>query len=455
MRPWIAAIVDLVWGDNGKGRVTHDIVLRLLKLLQAILKRMPRIVVVRSLGGANAGHETVMENGVEHRRHLLGSVFEPDIPVVVGAGTVAWPRWILDEIKGALAIGIKPADILLSDLISITMPWYRLEEKLREEDLGNKKIGTTGRGIGTSFEAKARRTDSVRFYFLQRSDWPKHYQELRVAALDRLICLYGKSKTRERQLRELEQGFLADCQELLPYIVSAIRLQEIYRNADVIILEGNQGLALDYDFGTIPYVTATGTTGMMQAHAAMVPQVDSYMFVIRGGYTARVGNGPFPSEVFGEEAASLRKAGKEFGTTTGRPRRVGWFDLVMPRRALTLIGAGLLPEEKIGLALTKVDVIDEWEKIYIVNQYELDGKVIEHAPIDTETLSRCKPVLSSVKGWQQDTTGCRSYTELPEQCQAFAKRTADILNIPLRLVTCGPRPSNALFVGNDDWLRPL
>lgn len=444
MKPYIMAIVDLLWGDNGKGRVTHDI---LLKFLVKGLK----VVIVRALGGANAGHETMLENGVEHRRHLLGSAFEPGVPLVVGAGTVAWPAWILEEIGGALAIGIRPEDILLSDLISVTTPWARLEEQLREQALGARSIGTTRRGIGNTYEAKARR-DSVRLYYLLRDDWPRHYEELRIEALQRLARLYGKPKTIERKLNELEQGFLEACQGLRPYVASALEIQVAYQSADVILLEGNQGIGLDYDFGTVPFVTSTGTTGMMQAHGAMVPRVDFYMFVIRGGYTARVGNGPFPTELHGDEAEALRKAGKEFGTTTGRPRRVGWFDLVMPRRALTLMGAGLLPEEMMGLALTKVDVVDDWLQIPIVNQYQLDAEVISHAPIDTRLLGRCKPILSPMPGWQQVTTGIKSYSDLPSRCQNFTLGIADQLGLPLRLVTCGPKPSNALWVGNDNWL---
>lgn len=445
-RPRVIAITDLLWGDNGKGRVTHDVLLRLLA-------RGLRVLVVRSLGGANAwvGYACASSTAV---RDVESSVFEQNVTMLVGAGTVVDPVSLMQEIDVARGFGLDvDRHVLVSDLATLVLPWHRVEERLREEALGTKKIGTTGRGIGTSFESRARRTDAVRLAQLEHIDWPLRYRELRVEALDRLTRLYPCSAVCDL-IADAEEGFLEACSRLVPFLASYDRILRVYQRVDVILLEGNQGFGLDNMYGTLPYVTSTGTTPMQMAYAAMLPGVDFTLFVAKA-YTTRVGEGPFVTRLTVEDEDRFRTVGGEFGSTTGRPRNVGWFDACYALYALQAMGAVFLPPERCGLAITKLDVLDGLPQVQLATAYRLGDRTVQRIPADTSLFRGFQPVLAPFPGWEGPTTEHRTYFDLPEQCRRYLEAgIVSSLGVPLRMVTAGQKPENALFLDEASWLDP-
>jgi len=435
----------------------------------SLFRREPRIAVVRSLGGANAGHEVVLGEA-KHARHVLPSVYHPNVWMIIAAGTVVHPPWFLEEVEKAVAFDPNVRDwIRISGRATVTMPWDRLEDRYREEALGRGKIGTTQRGIGPSYEGLARRVQNVHFAMLQRPDWTEEYHRLRGEAIGRLVRLYahlpeeGDATSQvEASLAEIEDGFLDACAEIVQYVVECHELERIYEAADVAILEGNQGLGLHHLFGSRPFVTSAPTDPLSMASAAMLPPPDRVLYVAKC-FATRVGAGPFPTKLDDPEATRLRETAREFGTTTGRPRDVGWFDLVFAEHALRCMAARWLPAEAVGLGITKLDCLDGWGgRVRLATAYDLNGSEIYHVPDDTASLARCVPRYAEYDPWSGPSEQCRSFAELDEACRTFLlgdweERSGlqGLLGVRLRVATAGPQPENALWVDGDGrWLLP-
>lgn len=440
--PYVIAAVCAFFGDVGKGRIVAD-------LVRWLLAAGKKVAVVRALGGANAGHEVILEDGSSRIRHLLPSVHQAGACMIVGPGTVVHPVWLMKEITEARQAGLH--DIVVSDLATLTTPSYLLQEELEEEARGDRKIGTTKKGIGTSYAARAARS-AFRLDAIRDPGFAQTFASHEWDAQRRLCKEYdGDLDVLGTKLHNLEEGYLDACRALVPFLRDVSDIHRIYREVDVVILEGNQGTGIDNLFGTYPFVTSTGTTPMAMANAAMLPRVD-YTLVVTKAYATRVGNGPFPTKLSGAEAENLRAIGKEFGRSTGRARDTGWIDLPYIRYAIQVMGLRFLPPEQVGLAITKVDVLDDLPVIPVCVKYDVDGVVMDVAPTSVQQLSRVMPRCHDFTGWGVPTTSCQTFRKLTAPCKIYVEDVASLLELPLRMVTVGPKPSQAIYVGDDAWL---
>ncbi len=428
----IVVVVGGQWGDEGKGRIVD------------LLARKAR-VVARYSAGNNAGHTIVNERG-EFKLHLVpAGIFYPEKTCVIGNGVAVDPEVLLDEIDSLEDKGIDTSRLVLSDRAQVIMPWHieldRLDEKMR----GNAAIGTTGKGVGPCFIDKVARR-GIRVGDLQRAE---DLVPRIKAALDyhnRVITsVYGGEALSIDHCcdRYLELG-----QRLTPYIgdVQSIII-EAHRRGEYVLLEGAQGALLDLDHGTYPYVTSSvpsSSSGGAALGVGIGPTDIQRVVGVFKSYTTRVGNGPFPTELFDGTADQLRDHGKEFGhgeygTTTGRPRRIGWLDAIAARYSVRLNGLS-------AVALTRLDVLDTLKTIKICTAYELDGQIIETLPAQESVLERVNPVYEELPGWQAPTTGVRSFDDLPLQAQAFIRRVETLLECQVDLISVGPAREQAVIV---------
>lgn len=428
----IVVVVGGQWGDEGKGRIVD------------LLARKAR-VVARYSAGNNAGHTIVNERG-EFKLHLVpAGIFYPEKTCVIGNGVAIDPEVLLGEIEHLDKNGIDTTKIVVSDRAQVIMPWHieldRLDEKMR----GDAAIGTTGKGVGPCFIDKVARRGIRTADLLRAEDLAPRVK----TALDyhnRVITgVYGGEPLAADGCIEkyLELG-----QRLAQYIgdVQSVVL-DAHRRGDYVLLEGAQGSLLDLDHGTYPYVTSSVPSSSSSGAGLGVgigPTEIQRVVGVFKSYTTRVGNGPFPTELFDETADRLRDHGKEFGrgeygTTTGRPRRIGWLDAVSARYSVRFNGLS-------ALALTRLDVLDGLETIKICTGYELDGTIIDTLPARQSVLERVKPVYEELPGWTSATSEVRNFDDLPEQAQAFVRRVEQLLECPVDLISVGPAREQAVIV---------
>jgi adenylosuccinate synthase len=428
----IVVVVGGQWGDEGKGRIV-DLLARKAK------------VVARYSAGNNAGHTIVNDRG-EFKLHLVpAGIFYPEKTCVIGNGVAVDPEVLLGEIEGLQAKAIDTSRLVLSDRAQVIMPWHRLLDQLDEALRGDAAIGTTGKGVGPCFTDKVARR-GIRVADLLR---PEDLVPRVRAALDyqnRVITgVYGAEPINfdDCMERYIEFGkrlapFVGDVQEIV---------LEAHRRGEYVLLEGAQGSLLDLDHGTYPYVTSSVPSSSSSGAALGVgigPTDISRVVGVFKSYSTRVGNGPFPTELFDGVADQLRDHGKEFGrgeygTTTGRPRRIGWLDAVAARYSVRFNGLS-------ALALTRLDVLDSMPTIKICTAYELDGQIIDTLPARESVLNRVRPVYEELPGWQTPTEHVRSFDDLPPQAQAFIKRVEQLLECPVDLISVGPSREQAIIV---------
>lgn len=428
----IVVVVGGQWGDEGKGRIVD------------LLARKAR-VVARYSAGNNAGHTIVNERG-EFKLHLVpAGIFYPEKTCVIGNGVAVDPEVLLDEIESLRDKGIDTSRLVLSDRAQVIMPWHieldRLDEKMR----GDAAIGTTGKGVGPCFVDKVARR-GIRVGDLER---PEDLIPRIKATLDyhnRVITsVYGGEAL---SIDHCCDRYLALGKRLKPYVgdVQSIVI-DAHRRGEYVLLEGAQGALLDLDHGTYPYVTSSvpsSSSGGAALGVGIGPTDIQRVVGVFKSYTTRVGNGPFPTELFDAIADQLRDHGKEFGhgeygTTTGRPRRIGWLDAIAARYSVRLNGLS-------AVALTRLDVLDTLKTIKICTAYELDGKIIETLPAQESVLERVNPVYEELPGWQAPTTGVRSFDDLPPQAQAFIRRVETLLECQVDLISVGPAREQAVIV---------
>ncbi len=418
----VVIVVGAQWGDEGKGKV-----------VDLFTERAD--VVVRYGGGANAGHTLVIE-GQKLVTHLVPSgVCHPGKSCVLGDGMVIDPFTLLEEIAKLQARGLLVRGELLIGLgAHVIMPWHKLIDGLRE-DRGAKKgtaIGTTRRGIGPAYEAKAARR-GIRIRDLYK---PDRLAELVAANLDELgpvIDHLGGARPSADQAKAWIDDAMAAGAKLAPHTGDAGRhVARAITAGRHVLFEGAQGCLLDLDHGTYPYVTSSSTiaAGACQSAGIGPTKIDAVVGITKA-YATRVGGGPFPTELHGEAGERLRQAGGEFGATTGRPRRCGWLDLPALRMGARLSGMR-------SLALTKLDVLAGMGEVSVCVAYKLDGKELDEPPIDPEDIARAEPVFATLPGWGKLPSEARSITDLPTQARAYVEAIEKLAGVPFCLVSVGP-----------------
>ena len=406
------------WGDEGKGKIVD--------LLSARVQ-----IVARYNGGHNAGH-TVLIGGDRFVLHLIPSgILHSGILCVMGNGMVIDPWALEKEIEELRARGVSVEDnLVISDRAHLILPHHRVVEQMNEDQRGSRKIGTTSRGIGPAYEDKAGRRGIRMGDLLRPAALPSRLDAVR-DHFERLCR--GAGRAPEVDFGALALDLAGFGERLGPRIkdTSLVLHREISRGYSV-LFEGAQATLLDIDHGTYPFVTSSTAVAAGAASGLGVPpsRIDGVLGIAKA-YTTRVGSGPLPTEIGGEVEEALRQKGGEFGASTGRPRRCGWFDAVIVRYAARLNGFD-------SLALTKLDVLDDLDTIPVCTAYRCEGEALSELPMDLETLERCEPVYENLPGWKSVTAGVRSFAALPREAQNYVDRVAELSGCEVGLVSTSP-----------------
>ena len=420
------AVVGAQWGDEGKG-----------KIVDWLSERAD--VVVRFQGGHNAGHTLVIGN-VEYKLSLLPSgVVRPGKLSIIGNGVVVDPWALTNEIDAIRAKGIdvSPQNLKLADNAALILPSHGALDRAREERLSDSKIGTTGRGIGPAYEDKVGRR-ALRVCDLadprsleQRVDQLLLHHNALLRGLDRPEV--NRSELLAR-LREIAPG-------ILPYAAPVWRLlDDARRKGRRILFEGAQGAMLDVDHGTYPYVTSSNTlAGEAAAGSGIAPSAVGFVLGITKAYTTRVGSGPFPTELQDAIGNELGERGREFGVVTGRKRRCGWFDAVAVRQAVKTGGID-------GIALTKLDVLDDFEEVRFCTAYRRGGEIYDHVPAGMTVQAELEPVYETAEGWRESTRGARSWADLPATAIKYIRRLEELIGAPVALLSTSPERDDTVLV---------
>jgi adenylosuccinate synthase len=422
----VVVIVGAQWGDEGKGKVVD-------------LYTEHADVVARFGGGANAGH-TLVVDGKKLVTHLLPSgVLHPGKKCVLGAGMVIEPRVLLEEIAECKARGLlaNDEDLMVSERAHVILRYHRDIDALRESRAG--AIGTTKRGIGPAYEAKAARR-GVRVGDLLREDRLRPLLEQNLEEVNPYVERLGGTPY---QLEELLVDALGLGRKLARYVADTSRYTyDAVQAGKHVLFEGAQGALLDIDHGTYPFVTSSSTlAGGACSGLGIGPTMIDAVVGISKAYATRVGGGPFPTELTDATGQKLREAGAEFGATTGRPRRCGWLDVPALRLAARLNGMA-------GLALTKLDVLRGFPEVKMCVAYRLDGRLLDELPLDAHDLFRIEPVYESFPGWDTDLSGARSIDDLPTVVRRYLARLSDLCGVPLCLVSVGPARNETIQISN-------
>ena len=419
-------VVGAQWGDEGKGKV-----------VDVLAERAD--LVVRYQGGANAGHTVDTGEGKSFVLHQIPSGILQGAVCVVGNGVVLDPEQMFAELDALAARGVRTEQKLhISDRAHLTLPYHKLLDRAREKQ---EKIGTTGRGIGPTYEDKYGRR-GVRVGDLRNLERAKELVRARVTAANQMLGMLGAGSREQASVDEHVELLERLAPRLLPLAVDAGRVVwDALARGESVLLEGAQGALLDVDHGTYPYVTSSNTTaGGAAVGVGIGPTaIDAVLGVVKA-YTTRVGNGPLPTEADEPLAQRIRELGGEFGATTGRPRRCGWFDAVVVRYAVRVNGLT-------GLAVTKLDVLDTFAEIPVGVGYRLDGEIIDSMPADVETIGRVEPIYETLPGWQKQLTNARRLADLPPAARAYVDRLQDLAGAPIRYVSVGTRRDQIIEVG--------
>jgi adenylosuccinate synthase len=411
-------VVGTQWGDEGKGKIVD-------------LLSEHADFVVRFQGGNNAGH-TMVVNGKEIISHLIPSGILQQKVCVIGNGVVVDPFVLLDEIDYLIEnnIDVSPEMLKVSNRAHIIMPYHQEIDKAREEKKGKNKIGTTGRGIGPCYEDKATRR-GIRFCDILDVEFFKEKVATILEEKNFYLKQYFKADTLDTDL--VIDQILKIRDRLLPYIADvSVALYEGIKSHKTILFEGAQGTHLDVEHGTYPFVTSSSTVAGNAANGSGVGPGNLHEIIgIVKAYTTRVGAGPFPTELFDEIGDKIQKTGSEFGATTGRKRRCGWLDMVVLKNAVRL-------NSLTGLAITKLDVLDDLDEIKICTGYEFQGKTIQDFPPEIKILEQCTPMYETHPGWKQDTSKITDYKELPEKVKSYLDRVVELAEVPIKIVSVGP-----------------
>ena len=417
-------LVGAQWGDEGKGKII-DILTE------------DADVVVRTAGGNNAGH-TVLIRGKKYVLHLIPSgILRRGKTCVIGNGVVVDPIALLREITELHQLGVRVGgNLLLSETAHLVFPYHRCLDEQRETRQGKQRIGTTKRGIGPAYADKASRTGLRLVDLLQPERFERRLRE-RVREYNAGATAGGAPRL---SFAKMHADYRAAGDQLQPHVINTVRyLHDRLQSGASLLFEGAQGTFLDIDHGTYPYVTSSNTTAGGACTGSGVPpnRIQRVVGVMKA-YTTRVGEGPLPSENT-EIADLLHGLGREFGATTGRPRRCGWFDAVVSRQAAMINGID-------ELAVTNIDGLDTLETLRVCVGYRVGRQRFDLLPNDIELLGRCEPVYADFAGWRQPTDRARTWSDLPRKCRMYLKALADLTGAPIRIVSVGPGREQTLFV---------
>jgi adenylosuccinate synthase len=418
-------VIGAQWGDEGKGKIVDWLASR-------------ADLVVRFQGGHNAGH-TLVVDGTTYKLSLLPSGIVRGKPSAIGNGVVLDPWALKSEVERIReqGVAVTPDILMIADTCPLILPIHRDLDALREDASGAGKIGTTRRGIGPAYEDKVGRR-AIRVCDLAHLDDLEPMLDRLCAHHDALRAGFNEPPVDRERLR-------GDLAQIADFVLQFAR--PVWRDLDValrkgkrILFEGAQGMLLDVDHGTYPFVTSSNTVaGTTGSGSGVGPSAAGFVLGIAKAYTTRVGSGPFPTEQDNETGQTLGERGHEFGTVTGRRRRCGWFDAVLVRQAVAISGIT-------GIALTKLDVLDGFETVKICTGYKIDGKTCDHLPPHAADQTRGEPVYQDVKRWEGSTRGARSWADLPARAIKYVRRIEELIRCPVALVSTSPERDDTILV---------
>ena len=419
-------VVGAQWGDEGKG-----------KIVDWLSERAE--IIARFQGGHNAGHTLVIGDVVYKLSLLPSGIVRKGKLAVIGNGVVLDPWALFTEIDKLAAQGVEIStdNLIIAENTPLILPLHQDLDQLREAAAGSAKIGTTGRGIGPAYEDKVGRR-TIRLADLGD-------EETLDARLDRLLAHHDALRqglgATPIDRAELKAKLMEIAPKLLPYSQPVWKvLNEARKAGKRILFEGAQGSLLDIDFGTYPYVTSSTTmSGMAATGTGLGPSAIDFVLGIVKAYTTRVGEGPFPTELFDEDGQRLGERGHEFGTVTGRKRRCGWFDAVLVRQTCAISGVN-------GIALTKLDVLDGFKTLKICVGYEIDGVTYDYLPTAAALQAKVKPIYEEMPGWSESTAGARSWADLPAEAIKYVRRVEELIQCPVALLSTSPERDDTILV---------
>ncbi len=410
-------VIGTQWGDEGKGKAVDQLGERV-------------DYCARYSGGNNAGH-TVVVNGQKTVLHLLPSgILNPNTVCVLGNGVVLDLDVLYQELDALAERGIEVQHPLISANAHVLTSYHQTMDKVTERFAGKRKIGTTGRGIGPAYSDKINRMGIRVQDLFDDAVLREKVEAALVQKNNQLVKMYNRP---EIKADEVVAQLVAQRERIRPHVADTARvLNTALNEGKVVLFEGAQAHHLDVDHGTYPYVTSSNPTagGACTGTGVGPTRIDRVVGIAKA-YTTRVGEGPFPTELFDEDGENLRQQGGEFGATTGRPRRCGWFDALVVEQAATFNGCT-------DIFLTKLDILSGWDKIPVCVAYDVDGKRVEHFPVDVNELADAKPIFEVLDGWHEDISGARTFDELPANCQAYVKRLEGLIGCRISGIGVGP-----------------
>ena len=417
-------VIGTQWGDEGKG-----------KIIDILASRAE--IVVRSQGGNNAGH-TVVNNGETYKLHLIPSgILYPNTLCLIGAGVVIDPQSFLSEITGLHARNISTENLKIDPRAHVVMPWHIELDGLSEKFRGNLDIGTTKRGIGPTYMDKYERS-GIRMYDLIHPEILKEKAYTTGKLKNKIITeVYGGQAI---DLDKVIADYIEYGKQLAKYVDDvSVLTYDAYKANKTIMFEGAQATLLDIDFGTYPYVTSSHpVSGGVCVGTGIGPKVITNIIGVAKAYTTRVGKGPFPTELDNEIGERIRTVGGEFGTTTGRPRRTGWFDAVIVSHSVRVNGLD-------GLAINKLDTLSGIDELKVCVSYKKkDGTILKNFPPSLEELNDCEPIYETMEGFNEDISGCRSFESLPMSCQKYIHKLEEICGCKIVMIGVGPDRSQII-----------
>lgn len=410
-------VVGTQWGDEGKGKITDFL-------------SQHAEVVARYQGGDNAGH-TIVFNGVTYKLHLIPSgIFYQDKTCILGNGMVIHPKAFVEEVAYLQKHHVSIENLRISNRAQVILPYHIKLDELQERKKGNQKIGTTLKGIGPAYMDKAARS-GIRVADLL--DENIFYEKLRQNLNEKNLLFQKIYDEEPMNIDEIFEEYREYSKHMAPYVCdTSVILNDALDEGRRILFEGAQGTMLDVDQGTYPFVTSSHpVAGGVTVGSGIGPTKIDRVVGVAKAYTTRVGDGPFPTELSGSTGEHIREIGKEYGTTTGRPRRVGWFDSVVIRHAKRVSGIT-------DLSLNSLDVLTGIETVRICTAYRYKGKVIEDFPASLSVLSECEPIYEEMPGWTEDITNVKSLDDLPKNARHYVNRVSQLTGIPLSIFSVGP-----------------
>ncbi len=418
-------VIGSQWGDEGKGKIFDYLSVK-------------ADIVIRFHGGNNAGH-TVINSMGKFAMHLVPSgIFNPKAKAVIGNGVILDLEVLVSEIKMLEKAGIKlKGRLFISPRCNLIMPYHKIFDRVYEEAKGSKKTGTTGRGIGPTYADKVSYNGIRLFDLLDKKQFK---EKLQTQLLIKNKILKGFNEKPLNQ-KEVEKNFFLLFNKIKPFVKEPFSLiQNSLDKKKLVLLEGAHGVFLDNDWGTYPFVTASNVvTGNITAGTGIAPKFLTKIIGVSKAYTTRVGSGPFPTELLDKDGEILTEKGNEYGTTTGRKRRCGWFDAELIRFAARINGFS-------DIAITKLDVLDSFASIKVCVQYKLNGKTVKYEDLSSEMLKNVKPVYKTLKGWQQSTNGIKSFNKLPNIAKEYLRELEKQIGVKISFVSTGAERESIIIV---------